>query len=93
MLLKACSLERILVHDIMTTHVERIQAMAHAKAIFAVDNLKMSPVGEAVARQLVAGDITPEMAIDAIAEHHRLRRATSIGKQQNQNASNHSREL
>lgn len=75
--LKVRNLEWILVHDIMTTHAERIRAMAHAKAIFAVDNLKMSPVGEAVARQLVDGDITPEMAIVAIAEHHRLRRVPS----------------
>lgn len=60
----------------MTTHVERIRAMAHAKAIFAVDNLKMSPIGEAVARQLVAGDITPEMAVAAIVERHHLRRVS-----------------
>jgi hypothetical protein len=59
--------------DIMTTHAERIRAMAHAKAIFSVDNLKMSPIGEAIARQLVDGDITPEMAIDAIVERHNLR--------------------
>jgi hypothetical protein len=55
---------------------DRSKAMAHAKGIFAVDNLKMSPIGESVARQLVAGDITPEMAIDAIIDRHQLRRVS-----------------
>lgn len=54
----------------MITHVERAKAMAHAKASFAVDNLKLSPIGEAVAQQLVDGKITPNRAVKVIVANH-----------------------
>jgi hypothetical protein len=81
---RCATCDHLLAQGIMTTQVERVRAMAHAKAIFAVDNLKMSPIGEAVARLVVDGNLTPSDAVEAIVERHHLRRvavSSPYGKQ------------